>query len=163
MNLKKIFPFLIFILAISGALVTYKSSKAAASLISGSCGMLFNVSHWGIPIKYGSKDNSSNNLLLLFNFDTGKITGYSTQVTFGTTLSDTPTYSTGFSDGDTFDISGLADGFIKLTPRDLNKLPEIIFLPVNGGNTFLVIAADNPGTVRTPRPGSGANGVCQKI
>ena len=148
MNLKKIFPFLIFILAISGALVTYKSSKAAVSLISGSCGMLVNVSHWGIPIKYGSKDNSSNNLLLLFNFDTGKITGYSTQVTFGTTSSDTPTYST---------------GFIKLTPRDLNKLPEIIFLPVNGGNTFLVIAADNPGTVRTPRLGSGANGVCQKI
>lgn len=118
-----------------------------------------NVSKWGSPVRYGQVDNSSNNFLLLINFDTGTITGYATHVTFGANATEDPTYATLMAPGNfTFtQTPDIANGFFKLTPSNLDQMPEWKVLPVNGGNTFLFIWSGNN------RTGAGGTGVCQKI
>ncbi|MEI6470432.1 MAG: hypothetical protein WCO72_13295 [Betaproteobacteria bacterium] len=169
---KSLIHLLMPLISLASTLFVPANSHAVAGLLSGSCGMIVNISTWGVPINYGGKGESSSNLLMLINFDSGKISGYSTNVTFGAKSTDSPTYST-YEGGVDFDVNyayksdgTINNGFYRLTPRDLNKMPELAVLPVNGGNTFLVIAADNPGATamtRTPRGGSGGSGVCQKL
>jgi len=155
---KRIFGYAIAVIVlIAGLLTTIKTSKAGTSALTGSCGMIVNVSHWGVPITYGRKDDSSNNLLMLINFDTGKITGYATNVTFGANNSTAPTYSVGSGGVDFNQSADTVTGFYELTPTDLNLLPKFKVLPVNGSNTFLIIAGGQG------NPGAGGSGVCQKV
>ena len=118
-----------------------------------------NVSKWGSPIKYGQVDQTSNHFLLLINFDAGTISGYANHVTFGANASEISTYQTmGGSSILTFTQSSDAiTGFYKLTPSNLDQMPEWKVLPVNGGNTYLIIWTGNN------RAGAGGTGVCQKI
>jgi hypothetical protein len=131
-------------------------SFAQSIKITGSCGMLVNVSKWAEPIVYGQSDSGSNNLLLLVNFDTGVMTGYATNLTFGTNSSAQPTYSVGIGSINFTQSADVLSGFYQLTPTDLTKMPIFKVLPVNNGNTLLII------TGGTERNGSGATAICQK-
>ena len=131
-------------------------SFAQPTKISGSCGMLVNVSKWAEPIVFGQTDSGSNNLLLLVNFDTGVMTGYATNLTFGANSSVQPTYSVGIGNINFTQSADVLTGFYQLTPTDLTKMPIFKFLPVNNGNTFLAI------TGGTDKNGSGATAICQK-
>jgi len=135
------------------------NSFGATSKLTGSCGLLMNVSKWGSPIKFGQVDQSSNHFLLLINFDAGTISGYASHVTFGANASEAPTYKTmGGPSILTFTQStDVISGFYKLTPSNLDQMPEFNILPVNNGNTYLVIWSG------TNRAGAGGTGVCQKI
>ena len=146
-------------LVIGGALFTTNATRASTGTLTGSCGMIVNISHWGVPVHYGQTDGSSNNLLMLINFDAGTITGYATSVSFGANSSDDPSYTTSRDPGNiTFtQSSDSVTGLYKLTPTDLTQLPELKVLPVNNGNTYLIIAG---GTNRT---GAGGSGMCQKV
>jgi hypothetical protein len=131
-------------------------SFAQSIKITGSCGMLVNVSKWAEPIVFGQSDSSSNNFLLLVNFDTGVMTGYATNLTFGANSSVQPTYSVGIGSINFTQSADALNGFYQLTPTDLTKMPIFKVLPVNNGNTFLII------TGGTDRNGSGATAICQK-
>jgi hypothetical protein len=131
-------------------------SFAQSIKITGTCGMLVNVSKWAEPIVYGQSDSGSNNLLLLVNFDTGVMTGYATNLTFGTNSSAQPTYSVGIGSINFTQSADVLSGFYQLTPTDLTKMPIFKVLPVNNGNTLLII------TGGTERNGSGATAICQK-
>ena len=146
------------LLLIIAALVPV-SSYIAPNKLTGSCGLMMNVSKWGSPVRYGQADPSSNNFLLLINFDSGTISGYATNVTFGSNATESPTYVTGMAPGNfTFtQTPDVAAGFYKITPSNLDQMPEWKVLPVNGGNTFLFIWSGNN------RAGAGGTGVCQKI
>lgn len=148
----------IVLICLFGFLNTSIAQSKAAPL-SGSCGLLMNVSKWGSPIKYGQVDQSSSHFLLIINFDAGTISGYASNVTFGASASEVPTYQTmGGQNIFTFTQSPDAiAGFYKLTPSNLDQMPEFKIVPVNNANTYLTIWSGNH------RAGAGGTGVCQKI
>lgn len=153
--MKKYFTIVISLLLIG---LTPIKSYGATSKLTGSCGLMMNVSKWGSPIRYGQADHSSNNFLLLINFDAGTITGYGTNITFGSNATEDPTYVTSGPAYFTFtQTPDIANGFYKLTPSNLDQMPEWKVLPVNGGNTYLFIWSGNN------RAGAGGTGVCQKL
>jgi hypothetical protein len=156
--MKILYFFRIYSLLFIAALSATNSYSTSAKL-TGSCGLLINVSKWGSPIKYGQVDQTSNHFLLLINFDAGTISGYANHVTFGANASEISTYQTmGSYNILTFTQSpDPIAGFYKLTPSNLDQIPEWKVLPVNGGNTYLLIWSANN------RAGAGGTGVCQKL
>ena len=148
-------------LIVFGSLTTVKTSKAVTGNLTGSCGMLLNVSHWGVSMKSNAADNSTNNFLFLINFDSGQITGYASNVTFGTITNGIPTstgtYTTSAGGIGFSQAKDSVSGFYELTPSDLDRMPVLKVLPVNGGNSFLITAGG------TNRSGAGGAGVCQKV
>jgi len=156
---KRIQGLLLFALLIfAGSLITVKTSKAVNGNLTGSCGMIVNMSHWGVPVNWGNEDTSTNTFLMLVNFDTGQITGYGSKVTFGSADALAPTTYTTGSGGIAFTQSPDAvTGFVELTPANLNQMPKLKVLPVNGGNTFLITTAG------AARDGAGGSGMCQKV
>ena len=150
--MKKMMSLLMFFYGLMDSNISF----AQSTKITGSCGMLVNVSKWAQPIVFGQTDSGSNNLLLLVNFDTGVMTGYATNLTFGANSSLQPTYSVGIGNINFTQSADVLNGFYQLTPTDATKMPIFKVLPVNNGNTFLVIAGG------TDRQGSGATAICQK-
>lgn len=141
------------------AIINPINSFGTTPKLTGSCGLLMNVSKWGSPIKYGQVDQSSNHFLLIINFDAGTVSGYANHVTFGANASEVSTFQTmgGLSILTFTQSPDAISGFYKLTPSNLDQMPEWKVLPVNGGNTYLVIWSGNN------RAGAGGTGVCQKI
>jgi len=160
-NKKLLGMFVVITLLIFGSLTTVKTSKAVTGNLTGSCGMLLNMSHWGVSFTDNANGSTTNNFLFLINFDSGQITGYGSQVAFGTITSGVPTttgtYTTGSGGISFLQANDSVTGFYELTPSNLNQMPILKVLPVNGGNTFLITTAG------TNRSGAGGTGVCQKV
>ena len=150
---KHLFLILSFIIVLTKWLPSY----AAPARLTGSCGLIMNISKWGTPIRFGQVDHSSNNFLLLVNFDTGTISGYGTDVVFGANANEDPTYFTGAGNFTFTQSQDVVSGFYKLIPTNLDQMPEWKILPVNGANTYLFILSGNK------RAGAGGTGVCQKL
>ena len=134
------------------------SSKTRAldstSQLTGECGGVFSM----IRKNFVADDGNTVDVMMYINFDTKKISISSTQINvpigydgidFNKQVSYT-TRSPSFSKDFTVDAGPIAKSFkIKVTGEGM---PEMIIMPVSGGNTILVQAVDE-----------NVVGMCQKL
>ena len=128
------------------------STKAQASSLSGSCGIIMNANFGGwLAGAYG--DSVGQNSLGVFNFDKGTFEAVTNYVNGYQTANPSETQAT---NSGAFTISaGPIQGTYALKGAGSQINATLYILPVNGGNTFLVTDATST------KPSSA--GVCQKI
>ena len=164
-KIRYLYIFLIAVLLSLFAVV--KIGKATTSL-SGSCGAMMslkqlNEMYWhlisskSIPV---SSESISVDAMVLIDFDKNKIYINLTDATItlnqlapiGNGLGTVTTYATRSVPSIDFSISTGPIPNSYLLIDSSNTIPNLVLMPVNSGNTFLIQAIDNKAT-----------GVCQKI
>lgn len=148
-----------FIALMISMIFIVKTSKASTSL-SGSCGAMMSldsVANLMLTYQYGSQTNESTSVdaMIIIDFDNKKIFINRTKANFESinpNFFGTITYSTNTMTPIDLSISDgpLPNSFLLSAP--INTIPNLILLPVNSGNTFLIQAKD-----------SKATGICQKV
>lgn len=148
-----------FIALMISLIFVVKTSKASTSL-SGSCGAMMSldsVANLMLTYQYGSQTNANTSVdaMIIIDFDKKKIFINRTRANFESinpNFFGTITYSTNTMTPIDLSISDgpLPNSFLLSAP--VNTIPNLILLPVNSGNTFLIQAKDNKAT-----------SICQKI
>jgi len=150
---KTIVILLALVICVLG-LKTVKDSYAqsSASPFTGSCGLILNRNFGGWEVFYRGSNTVAQNFIGIVNFDTGNIS-YMANLVSGYGTSQASESQQVFTDRGSF-TAGPVAGTYYLTGIGEN-LPSYVFVPVNGGNTFLVSELNTTKTSST--------GVCQKI
>jgi hypothetical protein len=152
---KTIVILLALIIGVLG-LKTVKDSYAqsSASPLTGSCGLILNRNFGGWEVFYKGANTVAQNFIGIINFDTGTFHGLTNMVSgYGTSQASESQQV--FTDNQKGTITaGPVIGSYYLTAAGENT-PSFVFVPVNGGNTFLVSELNTTKTSST--------GVCQKI
>jgi len=137
-------------------LKTVKDSYAqsSASPFTGSCGLILNRNFGGWEVSYKGANTVAQNFIGIMNFDTGNFHVLANMVSgYGTSQASESQQV--FTDDQKGAITaGPITGTYYLTKIGENT-PSYVFVPVNGGNTFLVSELNTTKTSST--------GVCQKI
>jgi hypothetical protein len=143
--------------------------RATTSALTGSCAAMMSLKPlhqveygtWEIEIVNGVSSSSTGavDAMLLINFDQSKVYLNVTKATVTTSMDQTAwwyrtrvSYATETLSPIALNMSeGPLPGSYVLSPPN-NEIPDLILMPVNSGNTFLIQAKD-----------SKATGLCQKI
>jgi hypothetical protein len=150
---KTIVILLALVICVLG-LKTVKDSYAqsSASPFTGSCGLILNRNFGGWEVFYRGSNTVAQNFIGIVNLDTGSLS-YLANTVSGYGTSQASESQQVFTDRGNF-TAGPVAGTYYLTGIGEN-LPSFIFVPVNGGNSFLVSELNTTKTSST--------GICQKI
>ena len=129
-------------------------AQSSASPFTGSCGLILNRNFGGWEASYKGSNTVAQNFIGIINFDTG-YTSVLVNMVSGYGTSQASESQQVFIDNQKGTITaGPVTGTYYLTAAGENT-PSFVFVPVNGGNTFLVSELNTTKTSST--------GVCQKI
>ena len=144
----------ILVAIIGGKNIKDSYAQTAANPFTGSCGLILNRNFGGWDAYYQGSTTIAQNFIGTINFDTG-YSGLLVNTVSGYGTNKATEQQQVFTDNQKFSItSGPFNGSYYLSaPGDAK--PTYIFVPVNGGNTFLVTELNSSKTSST--------GVCQRI
>ena len=130
-------------------------AQSSSSPFTGSCGLILNRNFGGWEVSYKGSNTVAQNFIGIMNFDTGNFSFLANMVSgYGTSqASESQQVFTNDNQKGTI-TAGPITGTYYLTKIGENT-PSYVFVPVNGGNTFLVSELNTTKTSST--------GVCQKI
>jgi hypothetical protein len=149
-----ILPIAILVAVIGGKNIKDSYAQTAANPFTGSCGLILNRNFGGWDAYYQGNTTIAQNFIGTINFDTG-YSGLLVNTGSGYGTNKATEQQQVFTDNQKFSItSGPVNGSYYLSALGINKV-SYIFVPVNGGNTFLVTE------LNSSKPSS--TGVCQRI
>lgn len=144
----------ILVAVIAGKNIKDSYAQTAANPFTGSCGIILNRNLGGWDAYYQGSTTIAQNLIGTINFDSG-YTGFLVNTVSGYGTNKATEQQQVFTVNQKFSItSGPVLGSYYLSaPGDAT--PNYIFVPVNGGNTFLITELNSSK--------SSSTGVCQRI
>ena len=154
-NSKSIIVLLALVLMfIGGKNIKDSYAQTSSNLFSGSCGLILNRNFGGWETSYQNANTVAQNFVGIINFDTGSASiFYKTVSGFGTSKS---TEQQGWETSNSGNVvkPGPFTGSYYVSIGG-STTPDYLFVPVNGGNSFLVTELNSTKTSST--------GICQKI
>lgn len=146
-----------------GATMHTNDTKAAASAPTGVCGLMMSKNSYGFTAKTCSNNDSSCNndtttLLGTINFDNGTANLSTQEIQYsGTSRAYTTTGTESFTNL-TVVPGALASGAYRVSFSNANGGGELLFLPTNNNNTYLVTSNKNQDQNNGSAPSTG---ICQ--
>jgi len=143
----------ILVAVIGGKNIRDSYAQTTANPFTGSCGLIQNYNHFGWNTALSGSSGNGSNGLLYINFDTKTVSGITNNIN-NFNLSNT-SESQDIVQTIPFSIkNGPIATTFTLSIKTVSGTFSLHIMPVNGGQTFLVISGD------TSTPNTG---ICQKI
>jgi len=143
----------ILVAIIGGKNIKDSYAQTAANPFTGSCGLIQNYNHFGWNTALSGSNGNGSNGLLHINFDTKMISGVTNNINNFNLANTSESQDIQQSIPFTIKTGPIATTFT-LSIKTISGTFSLHIMPVNGGQTFLVISGD------TSTPNTG---ICQKI